>query len=510
VSGNDLVQYWAEDPRTRVILLYLESFGNPRKFEQIARRVGKDKPIVVVKAGRSASGARAASSHTGALATNDAIVADMLRQAGVIRTDTVEEMFDVATLLANQAPPRGRRVAIVTNAGGPGILAADACEANGLQMATLAGTTTKTLREVLPPAASVNNPIDMIASASPEHYARTLRAVMADPGVDCVIAIYIPVTPTDAPDIAAVIRESAQFSKDKALVATFMSVQGVPAQLAPVPSFPFPERAVNALARAAKYAEWRQKPVGQIVKFDDIDARALRSIVDKKVTEGGGWLEPAETRDLFRAAGIPVADMEIALDCEEASDAALRLEFPVAVKAFGPTLLHKTDVGGVKLGLGNLAALRDAFDEMKGRLGSAMTGVIVQKMVPRGVELVVGVSTDPAFGHLIAVGSGGTLVELLADVAFRIHPLTDSDADEMLQQVRVSKLLAGVRGAAPADVAAVKNTLARVSALVGICPEIRELDVNPLIALPSGVIAVDARARVEAIIPAPPSRRISY
>ena len=509
VSGNDLIQYWAEDPRTRVILLYLESFGNPRKFAQIARRVGKEKPIVVVKAGRSASGARAASSHTGALATDDAVVADMLRQSGVIRTDTLEELFDVAALLAHQPLPRGRRVAIVTNAGGPGILAADACEANGLQLAPLAETTMKELREFLPAAASVGNPIDMIASATPEQYARSLRVALRDPSVDSLIAIYIPVLPTDAANVAAAIRDSAQFAEGKTLVATFMGAEGLPAPLAPVPSFPFPERAVNALARAAKYAEWRGKPVGDIPAFDDINAPALRAMVEKKLDAGGGWLDPIETRDLLGHAGISAPEMELASDCEDAADAALRIDFPVAVKAVGP--LHKSDVDGVKLGLGTVAAVRDAFCEMQERLGTSMTGAVIQKMVPRGgVEMMIGASADPNFGHLIAVGAGGTLVELLADVAFRMDPLTDSDVDEMLQQVRISKLLRGVRGAAPADVEAVKSTLARVSALVGICPEIRELDLNPLIALPSGVVAVDARVRVETIVPGPPSRRVTY
>ena len=503
VSGNDLIQYWSEDLRTRVILLYLESFGNPRKFAQIARRVGKTKPIVVVKAGRSASGARAASSHTGALATNDAIVADMMRQSGVIRTDTLEEMFDVATLLAHQSPPRGRRVAIVTNAGGPGILAADACEANGLQLAQLSDVTTKVLRSFLPSAASVANPIDMIASATPDHYARTLRAVLVDPNVDCVLAIYIPVLPTDAPDTAAVIRETSQFTQGKTLVATFMGTQGVPAPLAPVPSFPFPERAVTALARAAKYAEWKAKPVGQIPELS-LDKDRLRSIIDGKL----GWLDPADTRDLLAAAGIPIAALEVATTCEEAVDAAIRLDFPIALKAIGP--LHKSDVGGVKLGLTSVAAVREAFEEMKERLGSEMTGAVVQKMAPKGVELMLGASADPSFGHLIAVGAGGTLVELLADVAFRIHPLTDSDAEEMLGQVRIARMLAGVRGAAPADVEAVKEAISRVSALVGICPEIAELDINPLMALSGGVVAVDARVRVEAMLPGPPSRRVSY
>jgi acetyl coenzyme A synthetase (ADP forming)-like protein len=510
VSGNDLVQYWAEDPKTSVILLYLESFGNPRKFAEIARRVGKEKPIVVVKAGRSQSGARAASSHTGAMATDDAVVDDLLRQSGVIRTDTLEEMFDVATLLSNQPLPAGRRVAIVTNAGGPGILAADACEANGLKLAPLSDTTTMRLRGFLPAAASVGNPVDMIASATPEQYARTLEAVLSDPNVDAVIAIYIPVIPTDAPKIAATIRESAAKAGGRTVVATFMSVQGVPASLAPVPAFPFPERAATALGRAVKYAEWRSGPLGNAIEFPDLDETALRAIVEARIGKGGGWLDPIEVRDLFRAAHINAPDLRLANDCEDAVDAAICLDFPVALKGIGPALLHKSEMGGVKLNLDNVAAVRSSYEEMKQRIGDGMTGVIVQKMAPRGVEVMVGATADPMFGHIVAYGAGGTLVELLADVAFRILPLTDVDIEDMIRQARVSKLLAGVRGAEPADVFALKETIGRVAALLSICPEIRELDLNPLMVLPKGALAVDARIRIQAIVPGPPSRRITY
>jgi acetyl coenzyme A synthetase (ADP forming)-like protein len=509
VSGNDLIQYWAEDPRTEVILLYLESFGNPRKFAQIARRVGKKKPIVVVKAGRSQSGARAASSHTGALATDDAIVADMLRQAGVIRTDTLEELFDVATLLAHQPLPAGRRVAIVTNAGGPGILAADACEANGLQLARLSEATTLGLRSFLPAAASVSNPVDMIASASPEHYARTLEAVLTDPGVDAVIALYIPVLPTDAPAVAAAIRECGTKANGKTMLANFMSVQGVPAPLAPVPAFPFPERTATALARAAKYAEWRNKPLGSAPRIAGMEEGKLRAVIDQKLADSGGWLDPVEVRELFRAAGIAIPALELVDDEECAVDAAIVLDFPVALKAYGPELLHKSEVGGVKLNLNCVADVREAYAHMREAIGPKMTGAVVQKMAARGVEVMVGATADPSFGHIVAFGAGGTLVEVLADVVFRLQPLTDADIDEMIGQARVSRVLAGVRGARPADVAALKEAIARVDALLEICPEIRELDINPLMVLESGALAVDARVRVEAVTVSP-SRRVSY
>ena len=510
VSGNDLIQYWAEDRRTDVILLYLESFGNPKKFAQITRRVGKKKPIVLVKAGRSQSGAKAASSHTGALATDDAIVDDLLRQSGVIRTDTLEEMFDVATLLANQPLPSGRRIAIVTNAGGPGILAADACEANGLKLAALSVDTMARLASFLPPAASVANPVDMIASATAEQYAQSMEAVLADPGVDAVMAIYIPVLPKDAPEVAAKIRGSVAAAKGKTIIATFMGVQGLPAPLAPVPAFPFPERAVVALARAAKYAEWKQTPLGNAISQAALDEKKLRSIVDHRLALGGGWLDPTEVRDLMAACGIDAPSLEMVQDLNDAVDRAIAMDFPVALKAHGPNLLHKSDAGGVKLGLENAAALRAAYEGMKQRMGSEMTAAVVQKMAPKGVEVMVGATADPTFGHVVAFGAGGTLVELLNDVVFRVQPLTDADIDEMVAQARVSKLLRGVRGEKPADAAALKRVIAKVSALLEICPEIRELDINPLFVLHEGATAVDARVRVEILNPGPPSRRVSY
>ncbi|HUP46856.1 MAG TPA: GNAT family N-acetyltransferase [Thermoanaerobaculia bacterium] len=510
VSGNDLIQYWAEDPKTDVMLLYMESFGNPRKFGEIARRVGRKKPIVAVKAGRSAAGARAASSHTGALATSDAIVTNLFRQAGVIRTETLEELFDVAALLANQPVPAGRRVAIVTNAGGPGILAADACESSGLELAPLTAETTAALRAMLPPTASVGNPIDMIASASPEQYARAIELVLADPGVDAVMIIYIPVLATDAEGVAAVIRQSATIAKGKTLIATFMSARGAPSTLSPVPSYLFPERAVTALARATSYGEWRRRPAGTVVRFSDFDRVAMRAIVEKQLASGGGWLDAFDVNALFSAAQIAVARVERVTTVDEAVQAALRMGLPVVLKAQGPELLHKSEAGAVKLGLLDERQVRDAYLEMSTRLAGTMTSAIIQQMVPGGVEIMAGATEDPNFGHVLVLGAGGTLVELLADVAFRIHPMTDNDADDMLREIRVSKLLKGFRGSKPSDIAAVRDVLLRLSALLEVCPEIRELDVNPLKALETGAVVVDARVRIEKISVSPPSRRIAY
>jgi acetyl coenzyme A synthetase (ADP forming)-like protein len=509
VSGNDLIQYWAEDPNTDVILLYLESFGNPRKFGEIARRVGRTKPIVAVKAGRSQAGAKAASSHTGALATSDAIVDDLFRQSGIIRTGTLEEMFDVAALLANQPLPKGRRVAILTNAGGPGILAADACEANGLELGQLDNYTVTSLRAFLPAAASVANPIDMIASASPEHYRRSLELLLADPGIDAVVVIYIPVLPTDAPDVAAAIRGAAGVSQDKTILATFMSAAGVPAPLAPVPAFAFPERAVNALAQVTKYSEWRSKPAGANVPFD-LDVTELRSVVDGACSTGGRWLHPVEVDAVMRAAGIGAPTTVLAMSTEAAMDAARSVGFPVVLKAYGPKLLHKSDVGGVRLGLAHEYAVASAYEDLASSLGDAMTGAIIQPMISGGVEMMLGATDQQSFGHVIACGAGGVLVELLGDVAFRVHPLTDRDAREMLEQIRCTKLLRGYRGKPAADADALRESILRLSALLDICPEIREIDLNPLKVMEHGVMAVDARIRVEPIVTAAASRRIAY
>ena len=509
VSGNDLIQYWAEDPRKDVILLYLESFGNPRKFAEIARRVSKTKPIVMVKAGRSASGARAAASHTGALAASDAIVADLLRQAGVIRTDTLEELFDVASLLANQPLPRGRRVAILTNAGGPGILAADACEARGLTLPPLAGSTVDRLRSFLPAAASVGNPVDMIASASPEQYRRSLEALLDDPSIDSVLVIYIPVVPTQAPDVAAAIRETASRADGKTILATFMSSHGVPPSLAPVPSFAFPERAVGALARSIGYAEWKRRPAENAAHFT-LDETTLRRVVNGALERGGGWLAPHEIEHLLRAAGIATPGGEVVLNADEAFEAALGIGKPCALKALGPALLHKSDRGGVRLSLDNECEARDAFLEMQAIIGDDMQGALVQPMVSGGVEVMLGATDDPTFGHVLAFGAGGTLVEVLSDVAFRIHPLTPNDAEDMISEVRCAKMLDGVRGAPPSDVTALREAIMRLSAMITLCPEIQELDVNPLKVLEHGVMALDARVRIERLVPAPPSRRIAY
>ncbi len=510
VSGNDLVQYWAEDPRTDVILLYLESFGSPGVFGRIARRVARRKPIVAVKAGRSRAGARAASSHTGALAESDSVVDALFRQAGVIRTGTLEELFDVASLLAHQPVPRGRRVAIVTNAGGPGILAADACEGQGLELPALASETVAALRRFLPAAASVANPVDMLAAAPPDHYERTLRLVLADPSIDSLLTIFIPPIATNTAAVAAAIVEGAREAGSKPVLAIFMSSRGAPDVLRPIPTYAFPEPAAIALARAVEYGQWRSRPEGSVPSFSDLRATEARTVVEAALERGGGWLDPLEAGRLLAAIGIAAAPLRYCRDPEAAVRAAETLGFPAAVKAFGPTILHKTEVGGVKLGLTTAAEVRAAWADLSARLGGALTGVLVQAMVPGGVEVIVGVVHDPVFGPLVVYGSGGTLVELLADVAFRLHPLTETDAAAMLEEVKGTALLRGYRGAPRADEAALRGVLLRVSALVEACPEIREMDLNPVKVLERGACVLDARIRVARAPRASRSRRIVY
>ena len=510
VSSNDLIQYWAADPRTDVVLLYLESFGQPGLFGRLARRITRRKPIVAVKAGRSRAGARAASSHTGALAETDTVVGALLRQAGVIRTETLEELFDVAALLAHQPAPRGRRVAIVTNAGGPGILAADACEARGLELPALRRETTEALRSFLPAAASVANPVDMLASAPPDHYARTLSAVFADPGVDSVLVIFIPPIATDVDEVARAIAEEAKKPHGKTVLTIFMSAKGAPELLQPVPSYPFPESAAAALARAVEYGEWRTRPEGTTPEFRDLRVEHARGIVERSLASGGGWLGPREASELISDFGISTAPLRIASDPEEAARCAEEIGFPVAIKAVGPAILHKTEVGGVRLNLRSSEEVRAAAVELSNRLGPELTGILVQAMVPGGVEVVAGIVQDPTFGALIMYGSGGTLVELLADVAFRLHPITDADAAAMLEEVRGTALLRGFRGAPRADEPALRELLLRLSALAEACPEVQEMDINPVKVLERGCRVVDARVRIGRRPIRRASRRIAY
>ncbi|MFN7973063.1 MAG: GNAT family N-acetyltransferase [Acidobacteriota bacterium] len=508
VSSNDLIERWEDDPATKVIVLYLESFGNPRRFARIARRVGAKKPIVVVKGGRSDSGRRAAASHTAALAGSEVAIGALFRQAGVMRCDTLEELCEVVTMLANQPLPAGPRVGIVTNAGGLGILCADACEAHGLRLPALGDGTRHALRAILPAEASVGNPVDMLASASGERYGQALRLLLDDPSVDAVIVLFVPPLVTQASDVAAalVAVASSAAERRKPVLACFMGSQGMPESLrgGRIPSYTFPEAAARALGHAAAYASWLRRPAGTLPAFQGVDrAAAATTIRDALAAGPGAWLAPDAAASVLAAYGIPTAGGVLVRSADDAALAARRLARPVAVKLSSRTVLHKTDVGGVHLDVRSPEAAAAAFRAIAGSLASrglsdAFEGALVQPMMGEGVECLVGVVTDPIFGPLIGFGLGGILAEAMGDVAFRLHPLTDLDTDELIASTRAAKILAGVRGHPPADVAALRDLLLRVSLMVEDLPEIQELDVNPVLVGPvgQGAIALDARMRV--------------
>ncbi len=512
VSGNDLLQYWEADEATEVILLYLESFGNPRRFGRIARRVSRSKPIAVVKAGRTPAGRRAASGHTGALAAGDVAVDALFRQAGVIRTDTLEQLFGVASVLANQPVPSTNRVAILTNGGGPGILAADACESYGLDVAALSEQTQARLRRFLPAEASVGNPVDLIASASADDYRSAVDALMADPHIDSLIVVFVPPVVTRGDDVArALVQAQAATAHSVPLVSVFMEDGQANDVLrdADIPTFMFPEDAVAALGRVARYSQWRRRPQGRVVEVDDADVDAARAVVDSELSASDDtWLGPQPTTRLLAAFGIETAGYRHVHTPETAAAAHAELGVPVAVKLAAAT--HKRDVGGVRLGLDDPRQTARAVEQMKRDVAAAghpellEAGYVVQEMVAGGVELIAGIDHDPTFGPLLLIGLGGSLVELLGDVSVRIHPLTDRDADEMLTGLRGYPLLTGYRGSEPVDLAAVKRLLFRLSSLAEHVPEIAELDMNPVFARPDGVTVVDARIH---LLSAHPSRR---
>jgi acetyl coenzyme A synthetase (ADP forming)-like protein len=502
VSGNDLLQYWEDDLGTDVILLYLESFGNPGKFHRIAQRVARRKPIIAVKSGRSRAGSRGAASHTAAMASPDRAVDALFRQTGVIRVDTMEQLFDTAAVLAHQPLPAGRRVAIVGNSGGPGVLAADACEAAGLDVPELSKATQEALRGCLPPAAGVRNPVDMMASADPATYQAATRILLADPDVDAVIVVCTPTPAAPIPGVAGALAEITADRPAKPIVANLVGSEGIPEPLRgerAVPCFPFPETAAQALARAAWYAEWRRRPLGDIPALDGIDLRPARSLVAAFLAQhpDGGWLDPVAAAGILAAFGVPVAPVTLVSSAAEAADAAARIGAPTALKAAG--VLHKTEVGGVRLGLASPDAVAAAYEEMVAAVASAgqtMIGAVVQAMAAPGVETIAGLLNDPTFGPLVMFGLGGVAAELVGDTALKVAPLTDQDAAELVRGLRSSPLLLGYRGAAPADVAALEDLLLRLSVLGRQVPELAELDLNPIIAGPDSAVAVDWRMRL--------------
>jgi acetate---CoA ligase (ADP-forming) len=483
VSSNDLLEYWEDDEATDLILLYLESFGNPRKFARVAGRVARSKPILAMRSGTSRAGARAASSHTAALAGSDGAVEALFWQAGVIRARTLEELLDTAVLLSSQPLPRGNRVAVLTNAGGLGILCADACEGAGLELPPLAEETQAKLRLSTPVEASLSNPVDLLGSATPAAYEAALPALLADPGIDAVIALFVPPVVATADDVAAAIVRGAAGS-DKPVLPVVMSADGTS-----VGGYAYPESAARALGLVARRAAWLRRPAGEIPTLDRIDRTAARAVVDDALAGADDcWLEPAQARALLSAYGLPIVEERYAATPQEAATAAGELGYPVVVKT-AVAGAHKTESGGVVLDLRDAAAVTAAVE----RIGGA---VIVQPQVKGGVELLAGVVQDTVFGPLVAFGAGGVLAELIGSARLALAPLTDVDANELVSSGKAGRLVAGWRGAPPADKDALTDVVHRLARLAEDHPEISELDLNPVIADEHGCVAVDARVRV--------------
>ena len=491
VSSNDLLEWWEDDPTTEIVMLYLEDFGNPRAFSRIARRVARTKPILAMKGGTTKAGMKAASSHTAALAGSDAAIDALFRQAGVIRTRTLDELVEVASLLSAQPVPRGRRVALLTNAGGLGILCADACEAAGLEMPVPSEATRHALEQVMPSEGSTGNPIDVLGSAKPKTFADVIPIILSDPGIDALIVLFVPTVGIDEDEMGAAISRAAAGAGDKTVLCAFMSAKGAPATLqsvTPIPAFPYPEAAARALSRAAERGDWLRRPTGTIPELL-VDRAAAEAVVAEALSKGDDvWLEPGQARALLEAYGLPLVPERVVATADAAAEAAQELGFPVVVKSAAAGA-HKTESGGVALNLTDGDEVRAAAE----RIG---VPVLVQPMVRGGAELLAGCVQDPVFGPLVAFGPGGVLAELIGQAQFRLAPLAELDAQELVRAGKAGRLVAGFRGNPPASEDALVDLLLRLARLAEEVPEVAELDLNPVLALADRCIAVDARVRV--------------
>lgn len=502
VSGNDLLAYWEDDPSVKVILMYVENFGNPAKFLDIASRITRVKPIVVVKAGRTQSGARAAVSHTGALAASDVAVDALLTQAGVLRAATIEELFDIAMAFGVRSLPRSRRTAIVTNAGGPGILAADAMEGVGLELPRFSTETISGIQPLLPPEVSVGNPLDLIASATPAGYHTAIAALMKDPFVDCVVPIFIPPLGVESDAVARSITDSARRNPEKPVLAVLMGRNGLSEWRAVmhasgIPTYIFPESAARGIAALNRYREMAGRP-RETPEPIAVDRARAEGIIARAQHEGRPRLNELESLAVLDAYGIPVVGARLATARGAAVLAACELGFPVAMKVVSPDISHKSDVGGVSLGVSGEKAAGLAWDRImadvqRNATGARVEGVLVEHQVDHGLEIIVGMKRDPSFGPLVMAGLGGVFVEALRDVVFRIAPLTTAVVRDMLSSLRGSALLKGIRGRPAVDRAGLEAVIRRVSQLAMDFPQIAEVDINPVLAFEHRVVAADCR-----------------
>ncbi len=502
ISSNDLLEYLKDDPKTDIILMYLENFGNPRNFTPMAREVSLTKPIVAVKSGRTRLGSKAVSSHTGALGGMDVGVDALFEQTGVMRVDTVDELFNVAAALSIQPIPKGNRVAVVTNAGGPGILATDALVNSGLEMPDLTPETVEELKKFCPAEASFSNPMDMVAGAGAKEYKMTLETIKKDERFDIILPIFVPPVICDQLEVAQNIVEALS-DTDKSIYACLLGsgedTTGIEyLKKHKIPVYIFPEAIAKTLATIHGYKAWLNRPQGEFRTFD-VDNARVKKIIKKTVKGKEGTIVGEEALEILQAYGIQAAGYCYANSADKAAAIAKDISYPVVMKIATPAVLHKTETGGVIVDLRSDAEVRDAFEKLKKRVGKLKEGeqfsVAIQRKVSGAVETIIGMTTDPAFGPLMMFGLGGIYVEVMKDVAFRINPLTDQDAKDMIKSIRSYPLLTGARGAPPVDLAYVEETLLRVSQLVKDFDCFFEIDVNPFIVSPDrkNCTAVDAR-----------------
>ncbi|GAB1692667.1 GNAT family N-acetyltransferase [Krasilnikovia sp. M28-CT-15] len=500
VSGNDLIAYWFDDPATTAVALYLESFGNPRKFGRLVRALARRKPVLAVKSGRSAAGRRAGASHTAAAAAPDVTVDALFAQAGVIRADTLGDLLDAARLLTGQPLPAGDRLAVIGNAGGLNVLAADAAEACGMRVPPPSAALRERLIAAAPGAAGHDNPLDLGAGTTAEDFAAAVRALAGSGEVDALLLVLIATRANDVPATLAALGAVVDDYPALAVAAVVMGAPGSAPTLGErrAAVFDLPERAARALGHATRYASWRREPLGAWPDLSGLDPRAARAAVADGLAAGGGWQPYARVAEILTAYGIALAPAATVSDAEAAVAAAQRFGYPVVLKCADPELVHKSDTGGVRLDLADAEQVRAAFPQVSAA-GRAGQGALVQPMLAGGVELSSGIVHDPRFGSLVMAGLGGVHTDLFGDRVFRLVPMTDLDAGRMWRALRAAPMLTGYRGAPPVDTAAVEDLLLRVGRLAEELPEVAELDLNPVVARPDGVVVVDAKLRLQAV-----------
>jgi acetyltransferase len=501
LNETDFIEFLMNDEETDVILGYIEDVVDGKRFIEVARRCTSVKPIILIKSGGTGAGARAASSHTGALAGSDTAFSAAFRQTGIIRVDGVKELFEIARVFTSGKLPAGNRLLIITNAGGPGIIAADHSEKKGLTLPVLQKSTIEKLRKFLPPSASLYNPIDLIGDATSQRYKTVLQEVRNSPDIDGILVILTPQAMTDVKEIAEAVIETSN-STDKPVITSFMGGSTVREAVErlmkqSIPNYSYPEEAINAYEKLVRFSVWKKSPPGEIKRFE-VDIEGARRIIEDAKARGIRHLGEDEARECLQCYGFTFPKRALVLEAKAAAREASKIGFPVVMKVSSSDILHKTDVGGVKLGIKNRRDAEKAFLEIissvKRRVPQArLKGVNIYEMVTDGKEVILGITFDRTFGHMLMFGLGGIYVEILKDVSFRVAPTTEEQIRDMLQEVRSYPILKGIRGEDPVDIEAIVEGLLRLNQLVMDFPEIQELDINPLMVRKEGAIALDAR-----------------